>query len=507
MTLISPDHSVKPLVLALDIGTSSIKSMVFDAQGRAVAGVDARQDHTIETSLEGAFEVDADVLLENAWQCIDALLDRAGSLAGEIRAVCGCTFVSNVMGIDSSGRAVTPLVLYADTRAAPEAEELRATLDEEYFHQRTGTRFHSSYLPARFLWWQKAKPEEFARVRRWISIGEYLLMRLFGQDQQIAASYSVASWTGLLNRVRLDWDDELLQHLPVRREQLPSLVDASHAWRGLAKNFAARWPALSEAAWFPAIGDGAAANMGSGCATPARVAISMGTSSAVRTVVTQPDLPLPPGLWCYRIDRRRSLLGGAMTEGGSVYAWLRKTLRLDGIDDLEKALAQMTAAGSGLVFLPLISGERSPGWVSDARGVISGLSIATTPLDLLRAGLEGVACRIAQVYELLRSALPGAPLPGEPKIIASGGAIQGSPAWQQILADALNNPVFLSQVPETSARGAVLLALEALGEIKDAASLPDFSAISAQPDAKNHERYQKVIDQQQEIYKKLIKVE
>ncbi len=501
-TYISPEQSAQPLVLALDIGTSSIKSMLFDAQGRAVAGMDARQDHTIETSLEGEFEVDADALLESVWKCVDTLLQKAGGLAGEIRAVCGCTFVSNVMGIDSSGRAVTPLVLYADTRAAPEAEELRAALDEEYFHQRTGTRFHSSYLPARFLWWKKAKPDEFARVQRWISIGEYLLLRLFGQDQQIAASYSVASWTGLLNRIRLDWDDELLQHLPVWREQLSPLVDVGYSWHGLSKDFAARWPALREAAWFPVIGDGAAANMGSGCATPARVAISMGTSSAVRTVVTQADLPLPPGLWCYRVDRRRSLLGGAMTEGGSVYAWLRKTLKLEGIDDLEKALARMPAAGSGLVFLPLISGERSPGWVSDARGVISGLSIATTPLDLLRAGLEGVACRIAQVYELLRPALPG-----EPKVIASGGAIQDSPAWQQMLADALNSPVYLSQVPETSARGAVLLALEALDEIKDAASLPDYSEAAAKPDSKNHERYQKVIDQQREIYEKLIKEE
>ena len=479
MTLIPSSQAESPLVLALDIGTSSNRAMLFDAQGRTVAGLDARQTNTIETSLDGAFETDADALLEKIWLCIDEALIKADRLGSEIRAVCCCTFVSNVLGIDAAGQAVTPLVLYGDTRAAQQADDLRARLDEEYFHQRTGTRFHSSYLPARFLWWQQEKPEEFARVRRWISIGEYLLLKLFGERQDVAASYSVASWTGLLDRVHLDWDDELLQHLPVKREQLSRLVDANFAWRGMKKEFAARWPELAEAAWYPAIGDGAAANLGSGCATPRRVAISMGTSSAVRTVITTPDLALPPGLWCYRVDRRRSLLGGAMTEGGSVFAWLRKTLNLEGIDELDRTLANMQPAASGLTFLPLISGERSPGWESDARGVISGLSIATTPLELLRAGLEGVACRIALVYQLLRPALPA-----EPDIIASGGAIQGSPAWQQILADALNRPLRLSRVPETSTRGAVLLALEALGAIKDIAALPDLSVVAAEPDSK-----------------------
>ena len=100
--------------------------------------------------------------------------------------MCCCTFVSNVLGIDAAGKAVTPLVLYGDTRAAPQAAALRARLDEEYFHQRTGTRFHSSYLPARFLWWQQEKPEEFARVRRWISIGEYLLLQPVWRQQPSA---------------------------------------------------------------------------------------------------------------------------------------------------------------------------------------------------------------------------------------------------------------------------------------------------------------------------------
>jgi gluconokinase len=489
-------------VLALDIGTSSTRAMLFDRAGRAVEGIDARQTNAIEVGLDGAFETGPEALLEQVFTCIDECLARAGAglpgarLTGAIQAVCGCTFVSNVMGVDGQGRAVTPLVLYGDTRAAPQAAALRALLDETDFHQRTGTRFHASYLPARLLWWQQEKPEEFQQAARWITFGEYLLARLFGEA---AASTSVASWTGLLERTTLDWDEALLRSLPVEREGLSRLVDASFSWRGLRSDFARRWPALADIPWFPPIGDGAAANLGSGCTSPARVAISMGTSSAVRTVIEGPGGTLPPGLWCYRVDRRRSLLGGAMTEGGSVYAWLKRTLNLEGIEDLDAALAAMEPNAHGLTFLPLISGERSPGWVSEARGVLSGISIATTPLDLLRAGLEGVACRIALVYGLLRPALPA-----NSQIIASGGAIQNAPAWQQILADALNRPVHLSRVPETSTRGAALLALETLGAIEDLADLPDFSELAAEPIPERQAQYQELISRLRLLYEKVI---
>ena len=493
----SPGFEIKPpLVLALDIGTTSTRALLFDGAGRMLPGYLTRRRNLIRRDLSGAMTASADGLLERVWSCIDEMLKKAGPLAQEIGAVCCDTFVSNVLGLDAQGRAITALVLYGDTRAAPQAEALRSRLDEAYFHQRTGARFHSSYLPARFLWWQQTRPDEFAQVRRWVSLGEYLLLKLFGNA---AVSYSIASWTGLLDRARLAWDDELLGRLPVRQEQLSDLVDANHAWRGLKPRFAARWPSLAQIPWFPAIGDGAAANIGSGCVSPGRVAISMGTSSAVRTVVTDPHLPIPDGLWCYRVDGRRLLLGGAMTEGGSVYEWFRRSLNLRGLKDLEAALAQMPAAGSGLAFLPLISGERSPGWNSDARGVLMGLSIATTPLDMLRAGLEGVACRIALVYNLLRQSLPAHPV-----IIASGGAIQNSPAWQQILADALDYPVRLAASAETSTRGAALLALEALGAIPDLAALPDESIPAASPVAEHHARYQAIMEQQRRMYDALI---
>src|SRR5207247_2845123 len=131
-----------------------------------------------------------------------------------------CALVSNLLGVDKTGRAVTPLTTYADTRASGEVARLRAECDEAAVRDRTGCHFHPSYLPARFRWLARAHPDLFHQVARWVSIGEYLELQLFGEA---AASYSVASWTGLLDRRRLVWDEPLLAVLPVGASQLSPL--------------------------------------------------------------------------------------------------------------------------------------------------------------------------------------------------------------------------------------------------------------------------------------------
>ncbi len=429
-------------------------------------------------------ETDPDALLESVWELIDSALLQAGDASQEIVGVCTCTFAGNTLGIDASGRAVTPLIPYADTRAARDAQALRERLDEDACHQRTGTAFHPGYLPARLIWFAREMPDAFRKVDRWITFGEYMALHLFGET---AVSTSIASWSGLEDIHQLAWDAELLAALPISPENLSPLVDASMPWQGLRPIYASRWPALRGASWFPAIGDGAASNLGSGCISPDQVAVMIGTSTAVRRVIF--EIPqIPQGLWCYRVDRRRALLGGAMSEGGNLYAWLSNLLNWTGTPDLEAAAAGVLPDGHGLTFLPLVAGERSPGWAGDARGAIAGLSLATTPADILRAGMEGVAYRIQLISDLLQGALPG-----NPEIIASGGALLASATWRQILADVLGRPVIQSRSREASARGAALLALEALGLVEDAGQLEKKYGEASVPDAGRHKIYQAAI--------------
>ncbi len=470
-----------PLVLALDIGTSSVRAILFDAQARQVRVPAARRDTRLHVSQDGASELDPDQLLTSLWACVDECCQAAGSLAHMIGGVAISTFVSNLLGLDAHGRPVTPLMTYADTRPAPDALDLKNSLDEAALHDRTGAHLHPSYLPARFKWIQRTHPHWLSRVRYWVSIGEYLAWRLF---ESLAVSLSVASWTGLLDRRLLTWDDELLRVLPVDGLSLSALVDIDQPWQGLRPKFASRWPALSAVPWFPAVSDGAAANIGSGCHAAGKLALTVGTSSALRVATSEPVAQVPPGLWCYRVDRQLSLLGGAMSEGGNVYAWLSQTLNLEGIADLEQALADLPPAAPELIFLPLLLGERSPGWQGQLRGALYGLSLATTPVQILRAGLEGVAARLVVIYKLLLPALSS-----EPEVVASGGALLRSPTWLKIIADTLGRPVTTWQTEEATARGASVLALRSMGVFPDLASAPELNDTIIQADAERHQIY------------------
>jgi len=485
-----------PLVLALDIGTSSVRALLFDRLGRAVEGAEERRAYDLSVTAQGASETDPDVLLESVWTCVDGVLARAGELAGRIGGVGICTLVGNILGVDGSGRAITPLMTYADTRAAEDAAALRAELHEAEVHDRTGCLFHPSYLPSRFRWLARTKPEILQPTARWISIGEYLEWKLFGET---AVSYSVASWTGLLDRRRRAWDEALLDALPVTIGQLSPLTDVNVPRRGLGRAFDRRWPALRNVPWFPAVGDGAAANVGSGCTSSQRVALTVGTSSALRVVVPDPVDEVPWGLWCYRVDGQRSLPGGALSEGGNLFAWLKATLRLPEPADLESALAVMEPDSHGLTLLPFLAGERSPGWAGHARAVIQGLSMSTTSLEIARAGLEAVALRIGMVFELLKPLLPeGA------QVVASGGALVGSPIWLQIITDVLGRTVAVSEVREASARGAALLALEAMDALKDPEEAQPPIDTLFEPDTGRNEIYREAMERQRGLYEVMI---
>ncbi|MCZ7567840.1 MAG: gluconokinase [Ardenticatenaceae bacterium] len=486
-----------PLVLALDLGTSAVRAIVYDRWGRTVEGLASQVDYSLHTTADGGVEADPTAMVAALETVLDAVLARAGSRADQLVAVGFSMLVSNVLGIGAGGQPLTPVYTYADTRSAPAAAALRSRLNAHAVHQRTGAPLHASYLPARLLWLQQSEPEQFRRVVRWLSVGEYFYLQLFGEAR---ASLSVASWTGLLNRQILDWDHELLAAVGVSPTALSPLGDLHAPARGLRPAPAARWPALARVPWLLPVADGACNNIGAGCLSPARVALMIGTSGAMRVVLPDDSsMRVPAGLWLYRVDRRRALLGGATSEGGSLYAWLRATLRLNADDSaLESALAALPPDSHGLTVLPFLAGERSPGWNDAARAAIVGLSLDTTPKAITRAGLEAVAYRFGLLFERLRPHLPP-----DATIIASGGALQHSPLWTQMFADVLARPVVLSGESEASSRGAALLALEALSLLEELQMAPAALGRAFEPDPERHEIYVAAMGRQQALYQAL----
>lgn len=454
------------MILALDIGTSSTRALLYaTATGEPATETLVAVSHEPEITPDGGATLDADRLCAEAVTCAAQSLERAKSLkvsSGKVQGVAVSTFWHSFLGVDEHHRAITPVLLWADRRSAPQVARLRPRMTEDGYHERTGCPPHTSYLPGRLLYLQENAPEIFARCARFYSPGEYLFSRLFGAER-VTCSVSMASGTGLLNQqARTLWDDTTLYYVPgLSAAQFSPIGD--NPVSGLRTPYRERLPDLTDVPFFPALGDGACSNPGCGASTASRMALMIGTSGALRVLITGQAGELPPvpaGLWRYLADAERCLLGGALSNGGSVWAWLTDNIRLPNLDDdaMNAAIAAVPPDSHRLTVLPFFSGERAPLWRDDLRAAIAGLSATTTPVEIARAHLEAVAYRFAAIRERL---LPLAPRGLE--IIGTGAGLLAAPAWTQIIADVLGEPIRVSSEPEASARGAALLVRERLG--------------------------------------------
>jgi len=394
-------------IVSLDVGSSSVRAVAYDETGKAEPG-DA---HIAYRSF------DADELVGHC----RAVLAQVG--AGDAVAI-SC-FWHSLLPLDEHDRPLASVLSWRDVAADPPA------LDPDAYHARTGCFLHPSFWPAKI----RRLREDGVEAARLVSFADYLLLRLTGE---LRTSVSMASGTGLFDPNALRWDGETLEALALDPERLPPVSDEPVAGT------------------YPALGDGACSNVGAGCVERGRIAVMIGTSGATRAVYPADAATPRPGLFVYRLDERRFCEGGALSDGGNLHAWLRQTLReLD-----TTGIAEREPAAHGLVFLPFLGGERSLGWDASRRGLVRGLSFATTPLDLAQAALEAVCYRFADVLDALG---------GVESVVATGGALMASPDWVQILADVLGRPVEVSSASEGSARGAAVVALERAGIIVESA--------------------------------------
>jgi gluconokinase len=485
------------IVLALDIGTSGVRAALFDGRGDEIEGSLTALRNASHYELRAGGDANADALVEFVAQGIDVAVARAESFASRIDYVAASCFWHSLVGVDGAGRAITPLLGWADTRAADAVTELRSKFDESEVHPRTGARFHPSFWPAKLLWLRSSRDAHFRKVHRWLSFSDYLFLQLFGEG---TTSISMASATGLFDQKTCDWDRELMEAVGISAEQLPSIAASGQTVKGLGEEYALRWPLLDRATWFPAIGDGAANNIGAGCVDAARASLMIGTSGAMRLLFAgNPPQSLPRELFCYRADCERVVIGGALSDGGGLHAWMKDSLLLSYDDDeMEQALAMMEPDAHGLTVLPFWSGERAPGWSATARGAIIGLTASTKPIEILRAAMEAVSYRFALLARALDTVAPNA------SVVASGNALLASRAWTQMIADVLGQWIELARTREASCRGAALLALETIGKIDSIETVQSESGEVFEPGLTRHEVYARAIERQRELYERLI---
>jgi gluconokinase len=457
-------------------------------------GRSARISYTPVITADGGAQFDANALFEQVCRVVDQVLDKK---TPPILGVATDTFWHSLLGVDAHDAPVTPVYPWLDARSRGEIAGLRERLDERAVHARTGCMLHWSYWPAKLSWLRRTQPDVFQRVHRWVSFGEFLVERLTGHNR---LSVSMASGTGLMNAHTCLWDDELLLAIGIEQNQLGDIAKLQEISTARSATVE-RWPKLKDVPWLLAVGDGACSNLGAGCTTPDNFALMIGTSGAERVVSTPIEpFQIPWGTWCYRVDEHRIVLGGALNDGGSLFDWLRATLRLPSLEAAEAEVAALEPDSHGLTVLPFWGGERSPGWADDARGAIVGLRLHTTQLDILRASMEAVALRFGELDRALLQAMPRA---GE--LVGTGGALLHSPAWMQMLADVLGRPVSASAEAEASSRGAALLALETLGLLDQPLdALRPAVRHRFEPIPAHTERYRAAAERQRRLYDAVI---
>lgn len=463
------------LIIAIDIGTSGARAVVFDQHGNEHAH--QRSAYATEYPRPGWAEQDPDAIV----QAVIAVLRAALAALPNRAAVSGVVFSAqlySILALDPTGRPLTRSLTWGDMRAAQEADHLRA--QAAHLSAITGCPLQALYPLAKIVWLQQHA--DLPATARFVSIKDYVLFQLTGH---LVTDWTTASATGLLDVAQLRWHDEALTIAGLTHDRVAPLVSPRHLIRGWRGSVRAEVGLDDSIPVIVGAGDAPLANIGVGATRPGTIAINLGTSAAARVFSAHPQFDAEGRLWTYAADSARWVVGGMIGSGGAAYEWLLRDIVAGAADFREaEALAQEAPPGAdGLLFIPYVSGEQSPGWNPHATGTIHGLRLHHGRSHLIRAAIEGI------VFALLRTVQPIVAVTERAidRIYLTGG-LSMSHLWRQTIANAAGIPIVVPHGAESSARGAAILGLLALDLAADYADF-DRPDVLLQPDPDIHDRY------------------
>jgi len=436
----------------VDLGTTDLKVIAFDDDGRIVARQDARID--MLHGAPGAAEQDPRAVYEIVTTTFADAVHQAVSLGYDVARVGVSAAMHSVLAVGANDQPLTRALTWMDTRAATQAEALWASPQGPAIYARTGTPVHAMSPLAKLLWLRQTQPAIHEQAMRFVSLKEWLWHGWFGEWQ---VDESIASATGLYQLATRQWDAEALALAGITAERLSSLVPTTTLRVGL------REPRLIAAGLRPTtpfvIGasDGVLANLAVGALDTDRMALTIGTSVAARVGVSAPATDQKTRMFCYALAEGRFVAGAASNSGGGALDWLVHRA-LAGPNDIGALIAAAEHANIGdLLCLPYIAGERAPLWDARAQGVFFGLTARTDAIALVRAVIEGV------VYNAYWLASDLFPVVGAPSALLASGRLLESGWIRQLVADLFALPVISPEGADASAVGAVALANIAAG--------------------------------------------
>lgn len=453
------------IAIGVDIGTTSTKAVAFTVEGRVLA------HHAVDYPLlrpeTAAAEQDPEQIYQATLAVIASCVQQCGAAPGEVLCVSFSAAMHSLILVDGAGTPLTRSITWADNRAAAWAERIKSEWQGDAIYRRTGTPVHPMSPLAKLVWLRHAHAELFARAERFVGIKEYVFFRLFGRW---LVDHSIASATGLFNLSTLDWDAEALALAGVSPAQLSQPVPTTRHVEGLAPDTAARLGLGLDTPFVLGANDGVLSNLGVNAISPGEVAVTIGTSGAMRTVVDRP-LTDPAGrTFCYALTERHWVVGGPVNNGGVILRWVRdelagaeaetaKRLGIDTYEVLTRIAERISAGAEGLLFHPFLAGERAPYWNANLRGSFFGLAMHHRKEHMIRAVLEGVIFNLHSILPAVESIV------GPSTSIKATGGFARSGMWRQMMADVFNREVVVPESFESSCLGAAVLGLYALGHV------------------------------------------
>jgi xylulokinase len=444
---------IRPLLLGIDAGTSGLKAVLLDEAGLTVA--EATAAYELRSPQPGWAEQDPDewwaalrTALAELWQRgIDPARIASIGLTGQMHSLAV---------LDKDGDVLCPALLWCDQRTGAECVEITERIGAANLLERTGNLAMAGFTAPKILWIRRNWPDVFARAAHLLVTKDFIRYRLTGD---VVGEMSDASGMLLLDVRERRWADDIIDELGIAKSLLPALVEGNEV-TGRIHAAAAAWTGLVEGTPVVAgAGDNAAAAVGLGALDPGVVTLSIGTSGVIFAPLDRYPSVVDGRLhvFCHALPGRWHLMSVTMAAGGSLH-WFRDMIAPllpvqgdSGYEWLTERAGRAAPGAGGVVFLPYLSGERTPHADPNARGVFYGLHMSTGLDEMARAVLEGVAFSQRQGLDLMREA-------GAATTVARGaGGGLSSPLWRQILADALGVGLQLAGPGMGAARGAAIL--------------------------------------------------
>jgi xylulokinase len=452
-----------PFLLGVDLGTTGVKVFLVPVH------LDLDHEDTAEVTVEyplsfphpGWSEQNPEDWWEGTATAIRTLLDRAGIDAGSIVGLALSGQMHGATLLDEHGAVLRPCILWNDQRSAPQCAQLMDRIGLSQMLEWVGNPALAGFTAPKLLWVREHEPDVFARVAMVLLPKDYINLCLTGE---LATDFSDASGTLLFDIANRRWSDEMLSACDISRDILPEALPST-AVVGRVSQEAARITGL--AAGMPVVAgaaDNAAAAVGAGTIASGDLLTSLGTSGTVVAPLAEPQID-PRGrlhTFCHAVPDTWYLMGVVLSAGGSL-RWFRDALAADvrsraemeqrnAYDLLAEEAISVPAGSDRLIFLPYLTGERTPHGDAFARGVFVGLSLVHSRAHLFRSVLEGVTFALADSLVIMRALGVEA---GSVRVTGGGAR---SALWRQILADVFETPVFPAPTSAGPALGAAVLA-------------------------------------------------